>query len=63
MKEGRNSRKMNEVKFACPCCGYKTFIKQPLGSHDICQVCFWEEDPTQLEDPNLEGGANRVLLR
>lgn len=30
-------------KFACPCCGYKTFREQPNGSYDICQICFWED--------------------
>lgn len=45
-------------RFACPCCGYKTFIEEPNGSYDICQVCSWEDDPIQLADPNYEGGAN-----
>jgi len=49
--------------FACPCCGFKTFGKQPNGSYDICPVCFWEDDPIQLDDPNYEGGANRVSLK
>lgn len=44
-------------KFACPCCGYKTFKEQPHGSYDICPVCFWEDDP------NYKGGANRVSLK
>ena len=25
-------------------------------------VCFWEDDPIQLEDNEYEGGANRVSL-
>lgn len=50
-------------KFACPCCGYKTFNEKPNGSYDICGVCFWEDDPIQLDDPNYEGGANRVSLK
>lgn len=50
-------------KFACPCCGYKTFRQEPNGSYDICEVCFWEDDPIQLEDPDYEGGANPMLLR
>lgn len=50
-------------KFACPCCGYKTFAEQPSGHYDICEVCFWEDDPIQFDDPNYEGGANRVSLR
>lgn len=50
-------------KFACPCCGYKTFSHNPDGSYDICTACFWEDDPIQLADPDYEGGANRVSLR
>lgn len=50
-------------KSPCPCCGYKTFAHEPDGLYDICSVCFWEDDPTQLADPDYEGGANRVSLR
>jgi len=49
--------------FACPCCGYKTFRQKPSGTYDICLVCFWEDDPIQLDNPDYEGGANRVSLR
>lgn len=49
--------------FACPCCGYKTFREKPNGTYDICEVCYWEDDPIQLNDPNYEGGANRVSLK
>lgn len=49
--------------FACPCCGYKTFDHEPDGSYNICGVCFWEDDPIQLEDPDYEGGANPMSLR
>jgi len=50
-------------KYACPCCGYKTFIHESNGSFDICEVCFWEDDPVQLDDPDFEGGANSMSLR
>lgn len=49
--------------FACPCCGYMTFSVRQNGTYDICPVCFWEDDPIQLADPDYEGGANRVSLR
>jgi hypothetical protein len=52
-----------EERFACPCCGYKTFYTAPDGSYDICDVCFWEDDPIQLADPDYEGGANLMSLR
>ncbi|MCB9261331.1 MAG: hypothetical protein H6607_02990 [Flavobacteriales bacterium] len=50
-------------KFACPCCGHKTFTEKPNGTYDICPVCFWEDDPIQLDDPYYEGGANTISLR
>lgn len=53
---------MTDLKFACPCCGFKTFREKPNGSYYICQVCFWEDDPIQLLDSNYENGANKVSL-
>jgi len=50
-------------KFACPYCGHKTYTEKPNGTYDICPVCFWEDDPIQLEDPNYEGGANPTSLK
>jgi len=50
-------------KFACPCCGHKTFSEKPNGTYNICPVCFWEDDPIQFKDPYYEGGANEVSLR
>jgi hypothetical protein len=51
------------MNFPCPCCGYKTFGQEPDGSYEICPVCFWEDDPVQLADPDYAGGANSVSLR
>jgi hypothetical protein len=28
------------------------------GSFTICEVCLWEDDEVQFEDPDFEGGAN-----
>lgn len=47
----------------CPCCGYNTFIGKEHGQYDICPVCFWEDDPFQSSDPDLEEGANAFSLR
>ncbi len=49
------------MSYTCPCCGYRTF-SEPVGSDNICPVCFWEDDLVQLAYPNLAGGANRVSL-
>ncbi|KRU36877.1 CPCC family cysteine-rich protein [Clostridium sporogenes] len=50
------------MKYKCPCCGYYTFDEKPNGNYDICEVCFWEDDPIQLKDLTYEGGANHVSL-
>ena len=50
------------MKYACPCCGYYTYDHKPNGTYEICEVCFWEDDPIQLKDPYYAGGANRVSL-
>jgi Cysteine-rich CPCC len=44
------------MKYTCPCCGFKTLEKQ--CSYDICDICKWEVDPTQLEYPALDLGPN-----
>ncbi len=51
------------MKYKCPCCGYYTFEDQPNGTYDICEVCFWEDDPIQSADENFKGGTNRVSLQ
>jgi len=51
------------VKHACLCCGYRTLDERPPGTFAICEVCGWEDDNLQADDPNREGGANRMSLR
>jgi hypothetical protein len=48
---------------ACPCCGYRTLDPGEQGSYEICSICFWEDDPVQLADPDYAGGANHTSLR
>lgn len=50
------------MKFKCPCCGYKTMEHDEAEYHDICPVCFWENDPVQNENENFAGGANEICL-
>lgn len=50
------------MKYPCPCCGYQIFSKAP-GSYDICPICFWEDDISQLRFPTMAGGANKFSLR
>ena len=49
-------------KYKCPCCGFYTFDKKPMGNYDICPVCFWEDDPFQSQNPDEEEGSNHVSL-
>ncbi len=47
--------------YPCPCCGYLVFDAGP-GSYDICPLCGWEDDVSQLRFANTHG-ANRISLR
>ena len=49
-------------RYPCPCCGYYTLEEKPPGTHNICPVCYWEDDNVQFKDPSLRGGANGVSL-
>ena len=53
---------MDKKLFACPCCGYYTLQEKPPGTYEICDICYWEDDPIQFEDPFLDEGANEVSL-
>ena len=47
--------------YTCPACGYKTFLSEP-GSYEICEVCGWEDDNSQLMFVKMSGGANKLSL-
>jgi uncharacterized Zn finger protein (UPF0148 family) len=48
-------------KYTCPVCGYKVFSEK-TGSYEICPICNWEDDLSQLAFPEMSGGANTVSL-
>lgn len=48
-------------KYPCVCCGHLVF-EEPIDSHDICAVCFWEDDGVQARHPTWRAGANVVSL-
>jgi hypothetical protein len=48
------------ARYPCPCCGYLT--SSGPGSYDICPICGWEDDLSQLRFPKMAGGANHVSL-
>jgi hypothetical protein len=47
-------------KYTCPCCGYITLVNGP-GLYDVCPICYWEDDISQLRFPTTIG-ANKVSL-
>lgn len=49
------------TNWPCPGCGYLVF-SEPPGSYEICPVCGWEDDLSQLRYPTEEGGANGSSL-
>ncbi|MBC7554741.1 MAG: hydrolase [Taibaiella sp.] len=53
-----NKSKNRFDKFACACCGFFTISE----IHDICDVCYWEEDIYQEEHIFDNGGSNKVCL-
>jgi hypothetical protein len=48
-------------KYPCPCCGYRV-NRLPPGYHEVCPICGWEDDMTQLRFAEMPGSANRVSL-
>jgi len=49
------------AEYPCPSCGYLVFDEEP-GSCDICEVCGWEDDLSQLRFATMGGGANQADL-
>jgi Cysteine-rich CPCC len=53
----------NGIRYACPCCDRPTLAEPPPGTYEICDVCGWEDDSVQFDDPDRRGGANSESLR
>ncbi len=49
-----------EREYPCPCCGNFVF-REPPNSYDICKICFWEDDISQLRFVT-RGGASIPLV-
>ncbi len=47
-------------RYTCPCCGNRTLAER--GGHEICPVCFWEDDGQDDGDADtVRGGPNGRL--
>ena len=45
----------------CRCCGYLTI--ESYGHYEICPVCYWEDDPTTIWEPDDGSpGPNHISL-
>jgi len=53
-----NQSKKTVDTIICPCCGESTII----DLFDICPICGWEHNLTQLDDPDFAGGPNILSL-
>lgn len=51
---------MSDMNYICPCCNNKT-LEYP-DFYNICDICGWEDDPGQHENPNDNIGANKMSL-
>lgn len=45
---------------ACPCCDHTTF--SGYGTHEICPVCFWQNDGSDMRRLHRWSMANAMTL-
>ena len=48
------------MKHRCPVCGEYEF--EGTNSYDICPYCNWEDNEFQEEEPDNNGGPNKMSL-
>ena len=59
----KKSRKPNDIfpkGKICPVCGKHKFEFEDF--FEICPVCGWKDDRWQRENPDFQGGANKMSL-
>ncbi|MFF5112200.1 CPCC family cysteine-rich protein [Streptosporangium sp. NPDC000509] len=53
-------RSKGDEPYSCPCCGFLTLEER--GMHEVCPVCFWEDDGQDEHDADeVRGGPNYEL--
>lgn len=53
-------KRKSEVVVKCPVCGKHDFEEE--NNFEICEVCGWENDGIQFDDPNGTDCANGISL-
>ncbi|MEZ6015597.1 MAG: CPCC family cysteine-rich protein [Planctomycetota bacterium] len=48
-------------RYQCPCCDYYTLHSH--GSHEICPVCYWQDDGQGMDRLDEVSGPNHITLR
>jgi len=48
-------------RYPCPCCGYRV-NSLPPGYHEVCPICLWEDDLSQIRFMTMPGSTNHVSL-
>ena len=50
-------------KYKCPCCENYTLNHDVYGHYgEVCEVCLWQSDEIQDNNPNIKEGFNPVSL-
>lgn len=52
---------VSEGRFQCPCCDY--FTLGARGAFEVCPVCYWEDDGSDMESLDVVSGPNHITLR
>lgn len=52
---------ITEGPHRCPCCDY--FTLHGRGQREVCPVCYWEDDGTELDTLDDESPVNHTTLR
>lgn len=52
---------LQDKPYQCPCCDYYSLERR--GAHEICPVCYWEDDGHDMDRLDEVSSANHITLR
>lgn len=55
----KRSKTPKGLTLQCPCCDYFTFAE--WAAHEVCAVCFWENDGLDLNQITVQSPSNNSL--